>query len=159
MRYPILHDWKCQPVSLCLDCFKHPDANSYDPAAIAADAEKTHDEMAAFFAKKNISLPVPKRPKSRQLAPRREDTCPGCGEPIFISPDLRWRLQFCSMRCYQRAYRKRRRENGGSAVEWKGGIRPRCAVCKKPVTGKRIDAKFCSNRCRQWQYRRRRTMK
>src|SRR6266566_1140140 len=39
MRYPILHEWKCQPVSLCLDCFKSPDADSYDPAAMQQAAD------------------------------------------------------------------------------------------------------------------------
>jgi predicted nucleic acid-binding Zn ribbon protein len=158
MRYPILHDWKCQPVSLCLDCFKHPDAESYDPAAMAANAEKDHDDFAAYLAKTNnhpmLAL-APKRPKPRRIAPRQEDTCPGCGEPIFVSPELRRSLKFCSMRCYQRTYRKRRRETG-STIEWKNYEPPRkCAACKKVLKGKRGDTKFCSNRCRQWQYRRR----
>jgi hypothetical protein len=162
MRYPILHEWKCQPVSLCLDCFKHPDAESYDPAAIQASAAADRKDFEEFLARKNLSLPPPPPlPKRRTpLAPRKETTCPGCGEPIFVAPNLRsYQLQFCSMRCYQRSYRKRRRDTG-SAIDWKfTGELPRrhqCAACKVLFRGKRRDARFCSDRCRQWAYRARR---
>jgi len=162
MRYPILHEWNCQPVSLCLDCFKHPDVESYDPAAIQASAQKEADEFHASYAAhcQSEGRPPPDVPAPRRrtpIAPRKEKTCPGCGEPIFISPNLRsHQLQFCSMRCYQRAYRKRRRDTG-SAIDWKwtGERRHQCAACKKRFQGKRRDGKFCSNRCRQWAYRRR----
>jgi predicted nucleic acid-binding Zn ribbon protein len=150
MRYPILHEWKCQPVSLCLDCFKSPAADGYDPAAMQQAAHKDREESHARF---NLDPPKRRAP----VAPRRETTCPGCGEPIFVSPNLRsMTLRFCSMRCYQRTYRKRRRETG-SAVEWKwaGERRRRCAACKKSLQTKRHDARFCSNKCRQWQYRQR----
>jgi hypothetical protein len=152
MRYPILHDWKCQPVSLCLDCFKQPDADGYDPAAMQASAEAEREQLRAHF-----KLPNPKRRRT-PVAPREETTCPGCGEPIFVAPNLRsYQLQFCSMRCYQRSYRKRRRDTG-SAIDWKftDERRRQCAACKKLFRGKRRDAKFCSDGCRQWHYRRRR---
>jgi endogenous inhibitor of DNA gyrase (YacG/DUF329 family) len=87
--------------------------------------------------------------------PRQENSCPGCGEPVFVSPNLRLSLKFCSIRCRQRDYRKRRRETG-SAISWKNYESPKkCASCKKPLGSKRKDTKFCSNKCRQWQYRRR----
>src|SRR5262245_33446795 len=87
------------------------------------------------------------RPKPPTWAPRPRQAmeCPGCGEPIFVSPDLRWSLKFCSLRCYQRVYRKRRRESG-STVAWKPGPLRKCACCKKPLKIKRQDAKFCSNK-------------
>jgi hypothetical protein len=88
--------------------------------------------------------------------PRQAMECPGCAEPIFVSPDLRPSLKLCSLRCYQRQYRKRRRSNGGSTIDWKwAGPAHRCECCKKPIQGKRQDSKFCSNKCRQWQYRQR----
>lgn len=161
MRYPILHEWKCQPVSLCLDCFKHPDAESYDPAAMQASAATEVEAFSASLRQhwQSRGLAPPAPPKRRTPpAPRKETTCPGCGEPIFVSPNLRsYQLQFCSMRCYQREYRRRRR-NTGSAIDWKlvASERHRCAACKKLVQGRRRDAKFCSDRCRQWHYRRRR---
>ena len=84
--------------------------------------------------------------------------CAGCGEPISIPRhqyrgNWRWFSHgVCSMRCYQRAYRKRRRQHG-STIDWKGGIRARCECCKQLITSKRKDARFCSNKCRQRQYR------
>lgn len=83
----------------------------------------------------------------KRLSPRQQRQCEGCGEPVFVSPDIRWRLQFCSTRCYQRQYRKRRHANGGSVINWKPPNK--CAACKKPLKTKRHDAKFCSNKCRQ----------
>jgi hypothetical protein len=148
MRYPILHEWKCQPVSLCLDCFKSEEAESYDPAAIQADKDADREPA-------HIQLGLPKPERRRAVAPREERTCPGCGEPIFVAPNLcAYQLQFCSMRCYQRTHRKRRR-NTGSTVAWKGGRGHQCAACKKSFKGKRADAKFCSSKCRQWGHRRR----
>jgi hypothetical protein len=97
---------------------------------------------------------------------RKNGQCQGCGEPISI-PRHQYRGTWrwfshgvCSMRCYQRAYRKRRRLGGGSAIDWKwkgdGPRFPRCEACKAPLPkGRRRDGKFCSNRCRQWMYRRR----
>jgi hypothetical protein len=86
-------------------------------------------------------------------SPRQEHVCPGCGEPIFVSPHLRWYLKYCSLRCYQREYRKRKRSSG-STIAWKGDKPPQCAACKKSIGGKRRDSRFCSNKCRQWHYRR-----
>jgi hypothetical protein len=155
MRYPIVHGWECQPVSLCLDCFKHPDADSYDPAAMQAGAEAERELFRAELkARHPGELFEPPR-RRNAVAPRKETTCPGCGEPIFVAPNLRsFQLRFCSMRCYQRSYRKRRRDTG-SAIDWKGGIRARCECCKRLITSKRKDARFCSNKCRQRQYRQR----
>jgi hypothetical protein len=162
MRYPILHEWKCEPVSLCLDCFKCPDAASYDPAAIqasaAAEAEASSASLRQYLQSRGQAPPEAPPPRRRTpVAPRKETTCPGCGEPTFVAPNLRsHQLQFCSMRCYQRAYRKARRQHG-STIDWKGGIRARCECCKQfHLTSKRKDARFCSNKCRQWQYRQRR---
>jgi predicted nucleic acid-binding Zn ribbon protein len=118
-------------------------------AAMTAHSQAERDEFDARFPS------LPKHRRLTPIAPRREMMCPGCGEPIFVSPDLRWSLQLCSLRCYQRVYRRQRRKNGGSTIEWKGGMRNRCASCKKPIDGKRPDAKFCSNKCKQWHYRRR----
>jgi hypothetical protein len=89
---------------------------------------------------------------------RNERTCAGCGEPIFTPTNARnghWYA--CSNRCYQRAYRKRRRGRK-SVIEWNGdSAYPRCEACKKTLKPSRIDAKFCSNKCRQWHYRRRKS--
>jgi hypothetical protein len=94
-------------------------------------------------------------------ATRHTIQCGGCGEYISTIRNPRHQhWNYCSNRCYQRSYRKRRRGQD-SVVAWKGG-RPNkcCVVCKKPLDTygeqhKRKDAKFCSNKCRQWQYRRR----
>jgi hypothetical protein len=152
MRYPILHEWKCQPVSLCLDCFKRPDAESYDPAAIQASAQAESEQFRAQFKARHPEMDFEPPKRRTPIAPRKETTCPGCGEPILVSPLRSYQLQFCSMRCYQREYRKRRR-NTGSAVAWKNDGRQRCAACKKDIRSKRKDAKFCSNACRQWHHR------
>jgi predicted nucleic acid-binding Zn ribbon protein len=95
---------------------------------------------------------------------RIQRDCRGCGEPIS-TPNPHWKFkgawrrfawQVCSDRCYQRAYRKRRRSNGGgSAIDWKSGRWRYCKVCKKRLPSElRADARFCSNKCRQWHYRR-----
>ena len=80
--------------------------------------------------------------------------CDGCGEPIqTVTGAYRGHWNVCSNRCYQRAYRKRRR-GVKSVVPWKSR-EPNCEACKRPFTPSRRDARFCSNRCRQWHYRRR----
>jgi hypothetical protein len=99
-----------------------------------------------------------------ELATRCDSECEGCGESIHTivnGRDRHW--QFCSNRCYQRDYRKRRRGRD-SVVDWKGR-RPysHCAVCKEPLDRfgephKRKDALYCSSRCRQWAYRRRHSL-
>lgn len=94
---------------------------------------------------------------------RFERKCQGCGEPMSIPcggyrGTWRWfNWGVCSMRCYQRTYRKRRRRGGGSSMPWKGKRRREiCEACKRPLPeGQRRDGRFCSNRCRQWMYRRR----
>jgi hypothetical protein len=95
--------------------------------------------------------------------PRITTVCAGCGEPMKTIKNARHRYwSFCSDRCYQRDYRKRRRGQD-SVVQWKGG-RPHtyCSVCKKSLNKygeqhKRKDAVYCSGKCRQWAYRRRRS--
>ena len=91
------------------------------------------------------------------LTPQRfRRTCQGCGEQISV-PDLaRLRYNVCSRRCYQRVYRKYKREYG-STIDWKmQDIEwPQCATCNREMKGHRKDAKFCSSACRQWAYRRR----
>jgi hypothetical protein len=149
MRYPILDDttagWDL--VSVCMDCFKACDARSHDPAGM----QKYSDADSQAF-RKRFGFPLQQR--KPRIAARQEGRCPGCGEPIFVSPNLRRSLQFCSLRCCQRDYRKRRRD-AGSSVDWKGGAPSRCAACNNLLKSKRRDAKFCSNKCRQRQYRRR----
>jgi hypothetical protein len=89
--------------------------------------------------------------------PRCNRQCQGCGEPIQTVVNTRFgHWECCSNRCYQRAYRKRRR-GVKSVVQWKlENRKPRCEACKQPIQQtKRNDARFCSNRCRQWHYRRR----
>ena len=77
--------------------------------------------------------------------PRYERDCYGCGEPMLPPIVRRFGRQVCSSRCYQRAYRKRRRNR------WLW-----CPVCKKNCfESSRKDARFCSSRCRQWHYRQR----
>ena len=81
-------------------------------------------------------------------------TCRGCGEPISISSHPRFQYEVCSRRCYQRYYRKHRREHG-SMIDWKHHDWPSCEVCDQEIRGRRKDVKFCSSACRQWAYRQR----
>jgi|SRR6516165_395213 hypothetical protein len=83
---------------------------------------------------------------------RYQRQCRGCGEPMLTPLSGVFAYQVCSRRCYQRAYRKRRRESGGSTVPWKGHS-PTCAGCKRPFVPSRKDARYCSNACRQRAYR------
>jgi hypothetical protein len=123
------------PALLCMDCFKQEN----DVSVLGGDG-------------------------SGKPAPRHTIRCEGCGEYISTILNPRYRSwNYCSNRCYQRSYRKRRRgSRGGSVVQWKLECnRPhsRCVVCKNPIDRygeekKRKDAKFCSSKCRQWAYRR-----
>jgi len=130
MRYPILggvsHSGGWGIASVCMDCFKA----GHDDESIVRD-----------------SITRLNRP---------EQKCAGCGEPILTVTAARagcWYV--CSNRCYQRAYRKRRRVCE-SVIDWKARIHsPRCEACSRPLGASRRDAKFCSSRCRQWHYRRR----
>ena len=95
-----------------------------------------------------------------QPASRHTMQCTGCAEQINTIRNPRHRQwNFCSNRCYQRMYRKRRRGRD-SIVDWKARrTNYHCEACKKPLDtygepNKRKDAKFCSNKCRQWHYRR-----
>lgn len=89
-------------------------------------------------------------------ATRHTIQCSGCGEYISTIRNPRHQhWNYCSNRCYQRSYRKRRRGQD-SVIDWKGR-RPNntCSACKKPIDTydephKRKDAQFCSNKCRQW---------
>jgi hypothetical protein len=95
-------------------------------------------------------------------APRHTIQCAGCGE--YINTILNPRYQqwlYCSNRCYQRCYRKRRRGRD-SVIDWKVGRTNQCEVCKKQLDAfgeqhRRRDALYCSGKCRQWAYRRRRS--
>ena len=70
---------------------------------------------------------------------RKRLECVGCGEPIFTPTNTKkgaW--DCCSNRCYQRAYRKRRRQYGSTiAWKWAEGGRHECECCKKSIGGKR----------------------
>jgi hypothetical protein len=51
---------------------------------------------------------------------RYQHECQGCGEPMLTPIYGPFSWQVCSKRCYQRLYRKRRREGRhGSTVSWK----------------------------------------
>jgi hypothetical protein len=154
MRYPILDSafdqsksWSCPAVtvSICMPCFKDMNAEYHDPAAMQQKQRRAEEEMC-----QGCKLPPPKWRGG--ILPRRETQCPGCGEPIFVSPNLRPRLMFCSTRCYQRDYRKRRREKGGSVVDWKGRY-IKCETCEKHYKPTRKDSKYCCAACKQWAYR------
>ena len=97
-----------------------------------------------------------------QPASRHTMQCAGCSEYISTIRNPRHQQwNFCSNRCYQRTYRRRRRGRD-SVVGWKLENRRsnnHCEACKKLIdvygeSNKRKDAKFCSNKCRQWHYRR-----
>jgi len=137
LRWRIMHSvpmgWG--PALLCMDCFKQ----EHDVSVLGSD-------------------------RFGNPASRHTIQCAGCGE--YISTILNPRHQhwnYCSNRCYQRSYRKRRRGRD-SVVDWKlENRRPthRCIVCKNRLDTygkehKRKDTKFCSPKCRQWAYRRRR---
>jgi hypothetical protein len=101
--------------------------------------------------------------ESGARVPRINSVCAGCGEPIQTIQNPRCRhWLYCSNRCYQRDYRKRRRGQN-SVVDWKGRrTHSNCLVCKKQIDQwgkqhKRKDRLFCSGKCRQWAYRRRKT--
>jgi hypothetical protein len=131
-------------VSVCVECWKC----AYDSAK---KFEREHGRSASD--------------SSAICCERVARDCAGCGEPISIPiPDKGYRFRgtfrwfnhcVCSMRCYQRVYRKRKRETG-SSIDWKGVRRARCITCKKSIpNGKRADAHYCSDACRQWHYRKR----
>jgi hypothetical protein len=85
---------------------------------------------------------------------RHKRACVGCGEPMMTNIHCRaFDRGVCSSRCYQRTYRKRRREHGGSTEPWKGSGRRICRTCKRPLKLSRKDARYCCNACRQQQYR------
>jgi hypothetical protein len=130
MRYPVMtaveHSGGWGIASVCMKCFKD-----------GHDCESTLRDSISRLDRVNTQ-------------------CAGCGEPIQTITNARagcWYV--CSNRCYQRAYRKRRRGRQ-SVVEWKAENRAaRCEACKRPIERSRCDARFCSNRCRQGHYRRR----
>jgi hypothetical protein len=132
-----------------MECFKQAspeETGERHPETINANAPDWVQDLESKLYHKHV-----------WASPRRETKCPGCGEPIFTAPDFRsMRLSVCSARCYQRVYRKRRRDHG-STIDWKGDDRRIiCEACKRPLPeGQRRDPRFCSNRCRQWTYRRR----
>jgi predicted RNA-binding Zn-ribbon protein involved in translation (DUF1610 family) len=134
MRYPIFTgvDRGCGwgLASVCMDCFKD---------------ECDYDE----WIERECSGPEEKKLK------RAVRKCAGCGEPIFTAIDARYFVAWsvCSNRCYQRAYRKRRRGRE-SVVDWKSeSWYPRCESCGEKFQPTRRDARFCCNACRQRHYR------
>ena len=87
--------------------------------------------------------------------PRHVIQCAGCGEHINTIRNRHRQWNYCSNRCYQRLYRKRRRGRG-SVVDWNEKSRlSKCEVCKRQLKPSRKDARYCSSSCRQWAYRRR----
>jgi hypothetical protein len=127
MRYRVMQavagGWG--PALLCMECFK----------------QETDESCLGYGVTRHITQ------------------CPGCGEYINTVENYNLNWRYCSNRCYQREYRKRR-HGRDSVVDWKGH-RQHCAVCKKKIDTfgkphKRKDAVYCSPKCRQWAYRRRR---
>jgi hypothetical protein len=68
--------------------------------------------------------------------------CVGCGEAMGLRPRGK---SVCSVRCWWRAYRARRRRE----------MRQRCASCEDVFTPTRRDAQYCSAACRQHSFRER----
>ena len=138
-------------ISTCGDCFKES-LQRLD--ALIAKWGNTDRGGSLWGSELGLTEPG-------KLAPRRDVRCYGCGETIHTIVNARngyW--NYCSNRCYQRSYRKRRRGQD-SVVDWKGR-RPNntCATCKKLIDSygeprKRKDARYCSDACRQKEYRKR----
>jgi endogenous inhibitor of DNA gyrase (YacG/DUF329 family) len=133
-RYPAVADWFPTVISsLCMGCFKDWYGSDYHCESLGLD-------------------------RNGKPASRYNTKCDGCGEPLStISNARNYYWSFCSNRCYQRVYRKRRRGHD-SVVAWKVGSRPKCEVCKKATEQSRKDAKYCSGKCRQLAYRRRQSV-
>jgi hypothetical protein len=70
--------------------------------------------------------------------------CLGCGEAM--GPGSRARgLTVCSVRCWWREYRARRRRE----------MRQRCLACEETFVPTRRDARYCGDACRQHAFRER----
>ena len=72
--------------------------------------------------------------------------CAFCGDSFESSSS---KAKYCSQRCQNDAYMKRRKER--KALE-KQKV---CAVCNKQFTAKKKDAMYCSDACKQKAYRKR----
>jgi hypothetical protein len=125
--------------------------NSFGPALLCMDCFKSETDVSC------LGEGVGGEPASRHVI-----ECAGCGEQINTIRNPRYRQwNYCSNRCYQRVYRKRRRGRLNaigwkrSVVEWKAGHWPRCKCCRKEFQPSRTDALYCSPSCRQWTHRRR----
>lgn len=75
-----------------------------------------------------------------------EGICAFCGEPFQSSST---KAKYCSQRCQNDAYMKRRKEQ--KTLE-KQKV---CSVCMKHFTAKKKDAIYCSDACKQKAYRKR----
>jgi uncharacterized CHY-type Zn-finger protein len=73
-----------------------------------------------------------------------EGICAYCGESFKSSSS---KAKYCSQRCQNDAYIKRRKER--KALE-KQKI---CVICKKQFTAKKKDAMYCCKACKQKAYR------
>ena len=73
-----------------------------------------------------------------------EGICAFCGDPFKSGSH---KAKYCSQRCQNDAYMKRRKER--KALE-KQKV---CAVCNKKFTAKKKDAMYCCNACKQKAYR------
>lgn len=78
-----------------------------------------------------------------------EGTCAFCGDPFKSSSP---KAKYCSQRCQNDAYMKRRKER--KALE-KQKV---CAMCEKQFTAKKKDAMYCSDACKQKAYRERKSV-
>lgn len=75
--------------------------------------------------------------------------CAFCGDSFESSSS---KAKYCSQRCQNDAYMKRRKER--KALE-KQKV---CAVCNKQFTAKKKDAMYCSDACKQKAYRERKSV-
>lgn len=75
--------------------------------------------------------------------------CAFCGDSFESSSP---KAKYCSQRCQNDAYMKRRKER--KALE-KQKV---CAVCKKQFTAKKKDEMYCSDACKQRAYRERKNV-
>jgi hypothetical protein len=116
----------------------HATASGWGPALLCMDCFKaeTDESVLGYGAHRHVIQ------------------CAGCGESInTIRNPSHQNWLYCSNRCYQRDYHKRRRGRD-SVVDWKNSRRYSCIVCRRPLTShlqeppKRKDALYCSSKCR-----------
>ena len=78
-----------------------------------------------------------------------EGTCAFCGDAFKCSSP---KAKYCSQRCQNDAYLKRRKQR--KALE-KEKI---CSICGKQFTAKKKDAMYCGDACKQKAYRQRKVL-